>query len=106
MSSTILSLIFDQSSCCNCVECRTLKSLQFFHFIETFLASTPVHEEVDDLVDVVLLLEHDDVLLAATRSFQSFFVYFFGHNQPGVRAFESPIDSQRGFAPFVGPGES
>ena len=32
-------LIFDQSSSCNCVECRTLKSLQFFHFIATFLMS-------------------------------------------------------------------
>ena len=52
-----------------------------------------VHEEVDDLVDVVLLLEHDEVLLAATRSFHSIFVYFFDHNQHGI-------------APFVGPGES
>ena len=46
-----------------------------------------VHEEIDDLVDVVRLLEHDEVLLAATRSFHSIFVYFFGHNQPGIRAF-------------------
>ena len=85
-------------------ECGTLKSLQFVHFIETFLMSftkIPV-----DLVDVVLLLEHDEVLLAATRSFHSIFVYFFDHNQPGIRAFESPLDSQRGFAPFVGPRES
>ena len=52
------------------------------------------------------LLEHDEVLLAATRSFQSFFVYFFGHNQPGIRVFESLLDSQRGFAPFVGPQQS
>ena len=65
-----------------------------------------LHEEVDDLVDVVRLLEHDEVLLSATRSFHSIFEYFFGHNQPGIRAFESPLDSQRGFAPFVGPGES
>ena len=65
-----------------------------------------VHEEVDDLVDRVLLLEHDEVLLAATRSFHLIFVFFFGHNQPGIRAFESPLDNQRGFAPFVGPGES
>ena len=34
-------------------------------------ASITVHEEVDDLVDVVLLLEHDEVLLSATRSFHS-----------------------------------
>ena len=53
-----------------------------------------------DLVDVVLLLEHDEVLLAATRSFHSIFVYFFCHNQPGIRAFESPLDTQRGFAPL------
>ena len=32
-------LVFDQSSSCYCVGCRTLKSLQFFHFIEVFLMS-------------------------------------------------------------------
>ena len=68
--------------------------------------SSTVHEEVDDLVDDVLLLEHDEVLLAATRSFHTIFVNFFGHSHPGIRAFESPLDSQRGIAPFVGPGES
>ena len=62
-----------------------------------------VHEEVDDLVGVVRMLEHDEFLLSATRSFHSIFVYFFGHNRPGIRAFESQLDSQRGFAPFVGP---
>ena len=56
-------------------------------------ASTTVHEEVDDLVEGVLLLEHDEVLLAATRSFHLKFVYFFGHTQTGIRAFESPLDS-------------
>ena len=50
-------------------------------------ASLTVHEELDDLVDVVLLLEHDEVLLAATRSFHSIFVYFFCHNQPGISVF-------------------
>ena len=58
-----------------------------------------VDEEVDDL-GVVLLLEHDEVLLAVTRSFHPIIVYFFGHNQPGIRAFESLLDSQRGFAPL------
>ena len=38
-------------------------------------ASINVHEEVDDLVDVVRLLEHDAVLLSATRSFHSVFVH-------------------------------
>ena len=52
------------------------------------------------------MLEHDEILLAATRSFHTIFVYFFGHNEPGIRVFESPLDSQRGFASFVGPGES
>ena len=47
--------------------------------------SITVHEEVDDLEDVILLLEHDEVLLTATRSFHSIFVYSFGHNQPGIR---------------------
>ena len=70
------------------------------------LLQQTVHEEVDVLVVVVRLLEHDEVLLSATRSFRSIFVYFFVHIQPGIRAFESPLDSQRGFAPFVGPGES
>ena len=64
-----------------------------------------VHEEVD-LVDGVLVLEHDEVLLSATRSFHSIFVYFFGLNRPGIRAFESPLDSQQGFALFVVPEES
>ena len=31
--------IFDQFSPRNCVECSALKSLQFFHLIETFLMS-------------------------------------------------------------------
>ena len=43
-----------------------------------------MHEEVVDLVDEVLLLERDEVLLAATRWFHLIFVYFFGHNQPGI----------------------
>ena len=91
-----------------------MKSLQFFPFIEIFhklhedpsFASTTVHEEVVDLVVEVLQLERSEVLLAATRSFHSMFVYFFGHSQPGIRVLESPLDSQRGFAPFVGPRES
>ena len=49
-----------------------------------------VHEDVVDLVEVVRLLERDEFLLSATRSFQSIFENFFGHNQPGIRAFESP----------------
>ena len=54
-----------------------------------------VHEKVVDLVEVVLLLgEHDEVLPAATRSFQSIFVYLFGYKQPGIRVFESPLESQ------------
>ena len=69
-------------------------------------ASITVHEEVDDLVDVVLLLEHDEVLLLASQSFHSMFVYFFCRNRPGIRVFESPLDSQRGFAHFVGAGGS
>ena len=70
-------------------------------------ASITVLEEVDDIVEVVRLLdEHDKFLLFETRSFHSIFVFFFGHNQPGIRVFESPLDSQRGFVPFVGPGKS
>ena len=57
-----------------------------FTKIQNF-ASITVHEEVDDLVDVVLLLENGEILLAATRSFHLFFEYFFGHNQSGIRVF-------------------
>ena len=106
-------LIFEQPSSCNCVERTEISSILPFHrdsshelHEDPSFASTTVHEEVDDLVDVVLLLEHDEVLLAATRSFRFIFCYFFDHNQPGIRVFESPLDSQRGFAPFVGPRES
>ena len=41
-------------------------------------ASITVHEEVVDLVDGVLLLEHDEVLLAVT--YRLIFVYFFGYD--------------------------
>ena len=44
-------------------------------------------KEVVDFVDDVLVLERDEVLLAATRSFHVIFVYFFDHNQPGIRVF-------------------
>ena len=64
-------------------------------------ASITVHEEVVDLVDGILLHEHDEVLLAATRSFHKIFVYLFGHNQLGIRVFQSPSGNQRGFALFV-----
>ena len=65
------------------------------------------HAEVDDLVGVVRLLEHDELISSFCDSIVSFiFVNFFGHKRPGIRAFESPLDSQRGFAPFVCPGES
>ena len=43
--------------------------------------------KVVDLVDGVLQLERDEVLLAATRSLHLISVYFFGHNQPGIRVF-------------------
>ena len=48
--------------------------------VDPSVASITVHEEDDDLVDEVLLLERDEVLLAAIRSFHLLFVYFFGHN--------------------------
>ena len=55
-----------------------------------------VHEEVVDLVEVVSLLdEHDKFLLFETRSFHSTFEFFFCHNQPGTRVFESLLDNQR-----------
>ena len=70
-------------------------------------ASITVHEEVDDLVEVVRLLdEHDKFLLFATRSFHSTSDYFCCQNRPGTRVFESLLDSQRESAPFVVPEES
>ena len=70
-------------------------------------ASITVHEEVYDLVGVVRLLdEHGKFLLFVTRSFHSTFEYFFCHNRPGIRVFESLLDSQRESALFVFPGES
>ena len=84
--------------------------------IETFLMSFTkipifvpviVHEEVVDLVEVVRLLdEHDKFLLFETRSFHSTLEYFFCHNRPGIRDFESLLDSQRESAIFVVPEES
>ena len=66
-----------------------------------------VHEEVVDLVEVVRLLdEHDRVLLFETRSLHSTFEYFFCHNRPGTRVFESLLDNQRESALFVVPEES
>ena len=70
-------------------------------------ASITVREEVVDLVEVVRLLdEHDKFLLFETRSFHSTFEYFFCHNRPGIRVFESLLDSQRESALFVVPEES
>ena len=71
------------------------------------LLQLTVHEQVDDLVEVVRLLdEHDKFLLFATRSFHSIVEYFFCRNRPGFRVFESLLDSQRESALFVSPGES
>ena len=67
------------------------------------LATITVHEENVDLVDVVLLLEHDEILLLLTKLCHSTFEHFFGHNHPGTRLFESPLDIQRGFTRFVNP---
>ena len=44
-----------------------------------------MHEEVADLVVEVLLLERDEVLPAEIQESHSLFVYFFGHNYPGIR---------------------
>ena len=89
-----------------------MKSLQFFHFTETSHElhvdtrfASIVHEEVVDLVDGVLLLEHDEVL-AATQSFHLFLHTSFGHNLPGIRVFEFLLDSQRESALFLVPKES
>ena len=65
-----------------------------------------MHEEVVDLVDVVLLLKRDEVLLATTPSFHLIFEYFFCHNLPEIRVFESLLDSQRESALSVVPEES
>ena len=108
--------IFDQFSHRSCTECGALKSLQFFHPIETFLMSFTkisilrqliVHEGVVELVEVVRLLDvHDKFLLFETRSFHWNLEYFFCHNRPGTRVFESLLGSQRESALLVVPEES
>ena len=96
VSSRIVSRSSTNFSPRKCLECWALKSLQFFHFTEPNFASITVHEQVDDLVDVVRLLDdHDKFLLFATRSFRSTFEYFFCRNLLGIRVFESLLDSQR-----------
>ena len=62
-----------------------------------------VHEEVVDLVEVVRFLdEHDKFLLFDIQLFK----YFFCHNQPGIRVFESLLENQRESALSVVPEES
>ena len=70
------------------------------------LLQITVHEEIDDLVEVVRLLDEHDKFLFATRSFHSTFEHVFCHNLPGIRVFESLLDSQRESALFVVPEES
>ena len=71
------------------------------------VVSITVHEEVVDLVEVVRLPdEHDKFFLSETRSFHSTFEYFFCHNRPGIRVFDSLLDSQRESGLFVVPEES
>ena len=61
-------------------------------------------EEVVDLVEVVRLLdEYDKLLLFETRPFHSIYEYFFCHNQPGIRVFQSPLDNQRESALSIFP---
>ena len=74
---------------------------------EPNFALITVHEEVDDLVEVVRLLdEHDKFLLFATRSFHSTFESFFCRDRPEIRVFESLLDCHRESALFVFPEES
>ena len=84
-------------------------SLRLYHELHESpnFASITVHEEVDDLVEVVRLLdEHDKFLLFVTRSFHATFEYFFCRNRLGIRVFESLLDGQRESALFVDPEES
>ena len=106
-------LVFDQSSSCNSVEGGTLKLLQFFHFIETFhMSFTKIPVLLQYLFMKKLMILSSFFCLSTMKFFllrlDRFiqFLYFFGHNQPGVRVFESPLDSERESAPFVGPRES
>ena len=62
----------------------------------------------------LLILSASFVSLMSTTNFFSlqldrfiqFFEYFFCHNRPGIRVFESLLNSQRESALFVAPGES
>ena len=76
-----------------------------FHVLPNFSTRTIVHTEIVNLVVEVFLLERNEILLAANRSFHSIMVYFF-FNQPGIRVSWSPPDNWRGFTPSIGPKKS
>ena len=91
--------IFDLSYPRNCVECWTLKSLPFFHLIETFLMN---------FTNIPIFSNICTWNCWSLRSFSSLAraLYFFCHNRPGVRVFESLLDNQREFTLFVFPVKS
>ena len=68
-------------------------------------ASIIVHEEVDDLVNVVLLLERSEVLLVEIQQFHLIFVNFFCHNQLEFRVCYFLLGIRQEFALFVCPTE-
>ena len=103
------------------VECRTLKSLQFFHWnhfnsfiwLSLFSSTARRSQFCFNSCSWRSWWSCRRRSSAWARwssccdSIVSFnLVYFFGHNKPGIRLFGSPLGSQRRFAPFVAPGES
>ena len=58
------------------------------------------------LISSKLFEERDKFLLFETRQLHSTFEYFFCHDRPGIRVFESLLDNQRESALFVVPEES
>ena len=103
--------IFDQFSPRNCVECWALKSLQFFHFTEALLTSftkIPILLQLLFMKKLLILstsfvslMSTTNFFFFATRSFHTIFEYFFNRNRPGIRFFESLLDSQRELALFM-----
>ena len=90
------------------LSCRACCGRDFYHelHVNPSFASITVYEEVVDLVGVVRLPdEHDKFLFFVTRSFHLTYGYFC-RNRPGIRVFESQLDSQRESALFVAPGDT
>ena len=93
-------LIIDQSSLWNCIEHGTLKSLQCFHLIETFLMRFRFCSNSESLTEEVVGRQ------CCSRHFFPRWLDNFIQFLDFSSVFESLFDKQRDFAHFVVPEES